>query len=655
MADKSNPLEEALKVLLQSQRLQNTSLVRSAQLLTQEEQKNPELAFKTKTFEGYDSNLQNCVWGFPDIKIADRILNGATYALWFEVKESKIVMHCEFDIVPYKEGVNPLMLNNVSIKMTTKCSDGKSIKRNMVVSIPSQFPQKSITATLSFAPTDFEQAQNDLQDGNVTFEWNATLQWIDVSKDDTFELLKETDKNKPLNYLLYNISGVCPVKISKDNEFTYQDAKGVLAWERKVIGENVIWYRNTMKDEIYGFLPQVYRIKANPYTNKPQMAITMQNEGNVLDTSSYTVTFTFDIAPYYHPKAKRDLYSIISKKYCKLDYSGYESVRFRWSSDFQCQFIDAYSIQPIVEENQVSTMPDSSFTIAFKCSLPVFDVVRDRLMKQGVSVGEVVFTVKNGLKGDTIEIPIKVELDLLKITQSRIEVKFLESDNKKIKFPYKISLKNPGEYPIEVGGCEISYLSYQKGALKSVNHKVTTTANFPIKIEAGGSSEIELNQASIEALRKSTLLFFGLFQKTDYWTEFICEPFTVRLLDDDLQTIIASYEDLATKEMKIWKQEVMANIDFAAYPSLSQIIVELKNAYGVDETVELTDRTRKTVVMATTLPAIFATQRLDARKFEYRAKVVCSSGESEWSDWRQASSNSTLFITPNIIDTLIKL
>ena len=602
--------------------------------------------------KGLDSKGNECLYGPSSLSLARSATVGSPYSLHFEKGNGKVKMRCSFTVSTDKpqSGVVPYLMSDISSDMEIDGA-GETVKKRLSV-IYTAFSPQAIEGETSMSMEEFEYFRKAFSESRVKFKWNALIRWADASDPEVLKKI-QTENFVPEERKVSVGGEFCPF-IASDDENAYSKVRALLCWERVVVGEekNEIWFKDTMENNTYCLMPQMYRIMASPYTNAPQMTIALVAEDK--EKERYKMVMGFSVGPYYHPKAKRDLYSILSKRYginhCTLDYGGYESAVFQFDKEFSEGYLNKLGIKAIIQQDKINTSPDTSFSLSLESSLDAFRLFRDKLKEGGIYIGDVVLSTKNGLSEEPFSIRLKVELDLHKLTNCSVGVRVLESEDKKIKFAHKIELSNNGEYVLEVGGCEMSYFSTKKKKIREIRHGLVSDTPLPVRLEAGGRATIGLSAATVDSLRKKDRLRIH-----SYWSEIVCEPYSIHLSDSDISLFVNRIEDMATNEVDVWKLNISAVLAWENYPELVQIEVNVRNDYGVDETVVLRDTGTQTVTMAKNLTGILSSQDIEGKKYQFRYRVVTSSAVTEWSEWQEGKNFETsLYIFNNNINKLIE-
>ena len=626
--------------------------------------------------DGMDEEGRSVRFSMPAFSFKNRTLSGNPVALWFTKDDKEgaqgrpVILHCEFTSVPTISGTTPLLMVEDHVKMVVADSSSP-ISRDMSVDYTYIRPQ-SINARCSLTLDEFLFLKAKLSQKNaVKFEWNGVIRWYDISNPDTLAALKAwglakdektNSVQKAPDFFSKNASGSVFVEVSEDSESAYGGVKKLLCWEYcEISEEHHIWFKDTLENDTFEFLPQEFRIKADALTNAPKMSIDMK-VGTPGDITTYRVLVGFDIAPYYHPRAKRDLYRLIDKrtggkvKYCFLNYGGYDtdSVRFEWAGDATFELLKEFEIKKMEVKSAIKTSPDSSFRIALETSVFGLTRLKEFLSQESLEIGKVYLTVKDGLKSEPIEIPLLVMLDLRELSGMSLDIKPLPGTDKKIAVPYRLQVTNTGSYDIIIGGIEMSLLAEKKGSVRDAEHGLTAICSFPrglLKVGESGEVEIEHSEA-FKLSRKDK--FLGV-KVRDYWTKLLCEPHTVSLDVGDIQTFLDTYKNV--KEVKLWTLKVRACFKWSDFPDISWLMLEFKNdAYGLRCGTRLSKGLSETdVILSDNLLSILSTQKRKGKTFQYHLQVKTSAGESGWSAWQDATPDQVDYfdVTEDMFKPLI--
>lgn len=609
--------------------------------------------------KGRVANGTECTFGYPVLAMDTRNMPGFPLALWFEKSYSsgKIKLACQFKVNSMTPDLDPLSIADVRVVLVTE-EGGESNRTDLHIINYSIVHPQIISGEAYFTLEEYAFIKKKLSEFNTAyFQWNANIRWIDASDMEALEKIRAEGKQPEQKQ--EPVSGRIP--LDTIDESAHEKVKGLLAWETEIVGaeKHMVCYKETMTSGTYHFLPQIYRIKADSITNAPRITIAMKC-GNLDDPYSYRAIWGFDVGPYYHPNAERDLYNIINRrsegkvKVCNFVYGGYDSAKFEWDREFQGGYLKELGVQALVK-GDISTAPDTSFTISLESTVEGMEILKRKLLQESLFIGTIVFKVKEGIKEEIKRIPVKVELDLRKLTLNRLLVNVMDSQNRKVNFPYEAELVNSGEYTMEVGGCALSLLAHKKDQTRNAAHGLRCISpSWPVLLEKGSKVKIELHPDDVKNMARKTS-FLGLKLRR-YWTELVCQPYSVRLLDNDIRKIVSDFENLATNELEIWKLKISANISWDDYPDVSRLEVQIRNErYRTDALVSLS-RTAdsETVNMANNLAAISATQSYDNRKYEYRVRAILNQAVTDWSAWFDGSDSIlSLLIFPKTISDLL--
>lgn len=605
----------------------------------------------SKTIQGLDPDGKTIQYGFPLLKISRRTMADSPVAIWFEKDKEpgKVRMRCDFESAA-TEGM-PLKLAEVTLYLKN-FEDQENPMYRKIDLMYSATPPQQFNGNATFSLEEFVYLKESFAKGILGFHWSGIIPYYDVSDPTTVERLKSKEGERPAPFSASASGDVGPVFIEDFNQSAYRNVMDLLCWQHEVIGDekNEVWFKDTMTNNTYHFLPQVYWIKADAMTNAPKMSIAMKAGDDPDDFSSYRIVVGFDIGPYFHPRAERDLYRIIKQrssgkfKYCLFSYGGYDSSYFQWDPEFENGILHDLGIKALVNKKILETAPDSSFSVALESPLDSWKILRDKLAGESLYIGNVVLETKEGLDEKPRQIPIKVELDLRKLTQSRVSVEILESDEKKINFPYQAQIRNDGQYPIEIGGCEMSFYSDKKDVVRDAAHGLQNTTKWPISLEPGASETVTLKPEYIKELQKKNQ-FLGFIPKK-YWTNLVCEPYSIRLIDNDIAHILADYEDLATNDPSIWKLKVDI-MDWESVPNLLKLDFEIKSKYGNNSSVTFSNsKTSEEIIMAKNLTAVLSTMaNEDGKQYEFRLRAIYNGEVGSWTPWQSGNDDSnTLYL-----------
>lgn len=634
---------------------------------------------KNAVMKGVDSNGKEFIYGYPQMEISLQAIEGAPVDIAFSKSGKRIKMCCVFDVkTPLKDAI-PLVMTDIKISMHIGTGEaGKyTVKSLTVYSAPVQ--HQRATGEVDLSLEEFYNVKQQFEKNNIYFTWSSDVKWIDISKEETQAKIKTEGFNKFVSTTHF-ISEKLEVNASADIEKCLKGVASLLKWQYKEFEKNYnIYYKDTMVDNVYNFLPQVFRIKASEITNAPQMKLSLKVGDAPTNNATNKLLIEFNMAPYIHPNAKRDLYNQIRRtdgiKYCSLDYGGYESAEFEWSDKMKVGYFSSLGIKPLVEEKNIEAAPGSIFSISFEATLEAYELLRKDLKEGGIEVGNVYFNVKNGFNNKIEKLgPIKVELDLKKLVDPNLEIEILEIseekakkgkglfgkikslfDKEKIDLPYQALITNRGDYPLEISNAALSIIAEDKNKkLLDVAHDLKINSVLPVILKKGESSLVELTPDQIKILRKKNTAFFDLIDTRNYWTRLECEPYKVQLLPEYIQAIISDIETVYL--FKTWTLSIsIAQTVWVLFPEIIQVEVNVKNEYGVDEIITFTDSASKDVVMARDIRAVLATKQNSQQEYTYRYRVVTKTAGSDWTPW-SAPCTSSLFINDinikNLISTL---
>lgn len=604
---------------------------------------------------GYDKvSLSECRFGKTSLKLTKSSPSSISFEKNYKL--GKITMSFKLNTVSEETETIPFTISNLSVDLVIAGESELFFdKRVDVMGFFGTFYCK-----LDLSLKEFFIIKEKLSEFNsVLLKWSACIHWYDVSDPAVLKKIKDNGW-KPDGYGEEYIEGSLYLSIDRDGRegFAYEGVKSLLAWEKESVrsdGDYSVWYKDTMSSNTYYFLPQIYRIKSCPKTGKPQVEIILVDKERSIGKVNPKVVLSFNIGPYFHPKAMRDLYDIIRRrshgkeKYCSLSFGGFESAKFVWDKNFEAEF--GSGVKALVEDN-IETNPDSSFRISIESDLDFIRYLNNRICGNGITIGQVILTVNDGINNNKRHIPIEVNLDFKKLTNPRIVVETF-TDDKKVTFPYKAKITNEGDYTLLIGGYGLSVLSYKKGIVRDAVHDLCLKNSRPVLLNKGESYVLELSQNQVKELLKKNN-FLGInFRK--YWSEMILEPYSVKLIEEDVKRMLFGAEDLVSDEIDIWKLDIATNISWEKYPSLNQIHVEVASDFISRIIIPLEKECNsETITMVKKLSSIMATQKKEERKFSYRVRVVLEDKVTKWAEKIDVVEFvPSIYITKNIIDNLI--
>ena len=581
--------------------------------------------------------------GAPTLAFDTRSMEGNPIHLYFQVQGDKVKMRYEFRVKTRVQQAEPMLLSDVTLSLDIKGADESKSSEHLSGFLTSNRPQTVSGEKIWTGIDEFLRVKEAIEKGNVSISWTGKVQWVDISTPEMQEAMKKPDfKPQPQTAA---VSGSLPVEVTPDSAShtsMFDGVKNLLRWDYEIIHERKVYFKDPLKEDAIYFLPQEYRIKALE-NNAPDMTTEI-----VTEDGERKVLMRFRIGPYVHPNAKRDAYNIFlkrkGKKYCELRYGGYEDAIFRWGGEMtDGRLYGNEGFTSVTSEGDIHSAPESSFFIVLKTPADgLVKLFQEKIMEAGIVIGGVSFKVKDGIKDNLIELdPIPVKLDFHKLTGINPEVRITSC-----KWPnYSAMITNHGQYPIEVGGAALSVLRREKNQVKEAKHELKTNATFPVTLAMGQSMSLELNTEQVESLKHRKFLGLGKVDE-DYWTDFICEPYHIRVTDETLRETLVRTNESAAYEHKTWELTVITNFHWQDYPDLTAVQVEIKTKYGLDETVTLTDGGEKPKIpMVSNLEADLNTQKAGNQTFEYRIRAITKNGPRNpaWGEWG-TESGDTLFI-----------
>lgn len=606
--------------------------------------------------DGIDKDKNPVVYGTPTIEFDRLNTAGAPIALDFSTSGESVRMHYKFRVNTNVSNAIPLVLTEVKVVMHIKLEDGSMVNNDLVhfsVSTSSQIieGEKSWNNINDFLAVKKAIEQNE-EKANIT--WEGIVRWVDITSEEVQKNLKNPDYTPlPKNTAL---SGTIPIEAvpgSANHKSMFDGVKNLMCWDFEILNEKKVYFKDPLKEDAIYFLPQEYRIKALP-NNAPDMRTEI-----VKENGENKVLMSFTIAPYIHPNAKRDAYRIFQKRkgknYCELRYGGYENARFEYGGEMAGgKLYGEDGFTSIESEGSIEAGPDSHFFIVMKVPHDnLVSLFQDKIMTDGIVIGHVYFKVTDGIQNETLELdPIPVLLDLHKLAGIQPDVRELECTWPK----YAANITNRGQYPIEIGGAAMSVLHWDdnKVKVKDARHDLKHRTAWPVILHTGESMKVEIDSDQAEKIKHKKLLGIGKVD-TDYWNELVCEPYHIRVLDDSLKEIMVSTNESATYDHDTWTLSVICNFRWSDYPDLTALQIELKNKFGLDETVTLTNGDEKPKIpMVSNLNADMHSQQAGDRLFEYRIRIItmCGPKNPAWSDWAEDSGNM-LFIYEEDISNLL--
>lgn len=549
------------------------------------------------------------------------------------------------------DNVKPLLLSDLEIQMHIKNDDGKETTESLYHNMLFARPQTASGSRDWKSIDEFFSIKSAIEKGNVRITWSGKIQWVDISSPEMQENLKKPDY-KPTPEIT-TVSGSIPIEVafnSASHISMFDDVKDLLQWDYEILNDKKVYFKDPFKDDAIYFLPQEYRIKALP-NNAPSMTTEIISENG-----NRKVLMRFGIAPYVHPNAKRDAYKIFlkrkGKQYCELRYGGYESARFEWGIEMaDGKLYGQNGFTSITSNGNIEAAPESSFFIVLEAPADgLVDLFQDKIMNEGIEVGKVFFTVYDGLKNEKKEldgVPVKLNLHALAGLQPSVEITECKWPN------YIAKITNTGSYPIEIGGAALSILRREKNCVKEAKHELKSTAVWPKTLAQGESTTVELSSDQTEAIKHRRIPLFWKINE-GYWTDYICEPYHIRLPDANLEEVMCKTNESATFEHKTWELSIIPNFNWYDYPNMTAVQVEIKTKYGLDEKVTLmNDGVKPKIPMVTNLNADQKTQQAGEQIFEYRVRAITTNGPKDppWCEWANDSGDTLFIYSDDLIPT----
>lgn len=603
--------------------------------------------------KGKDENGKVGMYCLPVLALTTRAMSGNPLSVWFDkdYKKSRIVMRFEFRADPSvnspTQRIEALRLWSVSaqIKVSGDSPWSRTVEMHYNMDSPQMFEGR-----VYFEVSEFEFIQDNLEKNQVSFHWDGKVRYYDIGNDVIRQkLIEKKSVGDPAE--CYVSGEIDDIIIKKDDVSAYGAVQGLLDWKIEKFGDNVVIYKDTMVENTFDFLPQKYWIMADPDTNRPCVTAVTVPGDNPDDIDSYRLLVEFAVGPYYHPGAERDLYSVISRrssgktKHCYFSYGGFQSAQFVWSAEFLEGFYKDCGVKRSIE-GEVATSPSTTFRIALECKMDAVDQLIKALMSdKGLQVGHVVFDDR---ANDSLK--VDVDLRLRKLTDLKLVTKVLPSDNESIPFPFKFQVLNYGEIGVNIEGCKISMLGRDKnGEVKSARHGLSTGNTWPVDLGSRKGMGLQLSQKDIVSLINDSS-FFNLF-KTKNWSELVCEPYGVELIDfDPMKWVFNQEYDQIHQKVDLWKLLVVRNFSPEVSEQVKMLEVELRTEEGTVETARLTDDTpNRDVVLSKTLGSIL--QEKDDRCYHYRFRIDKGSGFGTWSELTTVTKVSRSL---NIYDALVE-
>ena len=593
--------------------------------------------------EGMDSNSQTVVYGKPVLEFEKLSMEGTPIHMYFKMDGEKVKLEYSLIVKTNIEGAIPMALKEFDIRLKFPDSDIKDISLCPFL-VPGQRPQIVKGSKTWDNVYDFLSVKKAILDGPVFLEWDGQLQWVDISSPEMQANIKKEDYRP--NPQITHVTGTISIDVANDCESAsykgmFEGVKNLLCWESEIIDGERVYYKDPYKDDAIYFLPQEYRIKALR-SNAPDITTEIVKEGD-----KQKILTRIRIAPYVHPNAKRDAFKIFmgrkGKKYCNLLYGGFDSTRFAWGRDMiNGKLYGDRGFTSIINEKEIQASPDSSFLIVLET--PQDDMVKffqEKITEDDLVIGEVYFKVHDGIddKKEKELGPIKVNLNLHKLVGIQPEVRI---DN--CTWPdYEATITNRGSYPIEIGGLTMSVLRWKDNKVLDAEHELESKSSepFPVTLDHDASVKVGLTQDQVERIKHRKLAGIGKVDE-NYWNELICEPYSFRLHDKDIEEVLTKVNETAAYEHEDWILTLEQYVEWPNHPELAALQVGIRNKFGLNEIVTFTGAEEKTrISMTPNLNATLQTRLAGNQQFEYRIRRIMKDGpkDPEWTAWYPCSGN----------------
>ena len=376
----------------------------------------------------------------------------------------------------------------------------------------------------------------------------------------------------------------------------------------------------------------------------------MVSGGNPDKPEQYRVNISITLAPYYNPKAKKDLYETLNRvsheqvKYGLLRTGGYKSAQFKPAA----AFVDLNAVLggKILEATD-SIDAVTGFTFVIDCSLESFDVFKREISDGQWNIGEVIFELISEEEGREITktASIPVELDIRKLVgiPARIESITKKNEESKTDEIKGFRIINGNDYSIRVGGTEQILLSRIQGFVYDADYDIGLQKTWPIEIPGQKHVDVMFKGEDVDELNGR------------YWTDLICEPYSVSISTPPDQ-ILARVIDYATGDPEIWKLEISCPLferwneldpaTTAPFAQVHRVDVEIQNEAGQVFSVQL-DKARpvSSIEMTRNISQILKSQQLSSRKYKYRVGTVYIVDPTKWTDWLDPESTAGNFLS----------
>ncbi len=608
--------------------------------------------YNTQTkMEGINSTWNDVELAAPTLVFDKRNMDGTPINLHFNIDGDVIKMHYEFRVESKIQDIQPMLVSSVSLVMHVKDQTGKETTENLDYYLSPKQPQAATGFKIWNSIDEFlavKSAFEKKDNSSVYFTWETKIQWVDISSQKLEDIKKP--EYKPQAQIARETGTIC-IEAVNPGTCTYDSmfggVKDLLHWDYEILNGRKVYFLDPLKDDAIYFLPQEYRIKALP-NNAPDMTTEIISENG-----EYKVLMHFGIAPYVHPNAKRDAYNIFlrrkGKQYCELRYGGYKSAKFNWDAEMcDGKLYGENGFISITDSGTIDASPDSSFNIIMEAPIDgLIKTFQDKIFEEDVKIGNVVFTVYDGLnEEEKVLDPIDVKLNLHKLSGIKPEVTITDC-----MWPnYVAKITNTGIYPIEIGEAALSVLHREKNQVKEAKHNLKSNIKWPQTIAKGESITVEISSEQAEKIKHRK---FPLFWKIneDYWTDFICEPYHFRLPEESLREVMEKTNENAAYEHKTWDLTFKINFSWLEHPDIAAVQIEIKNKYELDEVVTLTeDGEIPKIPMVPNLNADLKFQQNNEKKFEYRVRTIVKNSpqKPEWSEWTTESGDYLYIYEENL-------
>lgn len=430
------------------------------------------------------------------------------------------------------------------------------------------------------------------------------------------------------------------------DDFSIKDQRWQIKTIPKTNGESyTLCYQPTNVVDLFNFLPQAFRIKAKDVSAEPRIAISM-NAGASEKPEDYKINIAITMVPYYHPFAKKDLYTDLDKitkgvtKFCQLGLNGYKSAKFALRSAYSgANAIFTGKMPDFIEEIDAL----NGFVLSVECTLESFDYFRREISESdGIIIGDIVFELVSGPAGsqETTEQRIPVELNINKLGGISIN---MEPDVVKGEGTIEIKgLTISNQYPcaMSIKGMDVTLLSQIEETVYEADYNPVLDGTWPATIQKNESKVMSLTAAKTD---EETL-----------WTHLVCEPYGVAV-ETNPQEVLDRIIDYATGDPQIWKLEVSCPLfehwkeqddpTLAPFRQVSNLIVDVRNEKGETFSVKLEQKTPvATIEMSRSINEILRSQRITDRKYQYRVGTNYLINPAHWTDWTQPESTASDYL-----------